>query len=203
MRAFTCRSSRWPPQADSIKAANTMNPEGTVRLTMDVLVIDMRAMLHGGSLNIYFPGVDDLVLVGFGSLDGLALALLDLPELELDFFLCVLLDFHRLGLRLIADAARLHLVRSGSQAALRRLELAVDVRRCGMGRLLHGRGGIDHVHHGALQALLRHWLQIGVHQLDRAVYFGGTCRKQRCQHHRRNRGTVSSVHGSLFPLEKC
>src|SRR3989442_882613 len=83
MRAFTCRSSRWPPQADSIKAANTMNPEGTVRLTMDVLVIDMRAMLHGGSLNIYFPGVDDLVLVGFGSLDGLALALLDMPEATL------------------------------------------------------------------------------------------------------------------------
>src|SRR2546428_4690623 len=166
MRAFTCRSSRWPPQADSIKAANTMNPEGTVRLTMDVLVIDMRAMLHGGSLNIYFPGVDDLVLVGFGSLDGLALALLDLPELELDFFLCVLLDFHRLGLRLIADAARLPLVRSGTQAALRRLELAVELRRCRMGRPLHRRGGIEHVHPAAPAALPRPWVQSGVPTRD-------------------------------------
>src|SRR2546425_8920860 len=173
MRAFTCRSSRWPPQADSIKAANTMNPEGTVRLTMGVLVIDMRAMLHGGSLNIDFPGVDDLVLVGFGSLDGLALALLDLPKLELDFLPRVVLDFHRLGLGLVADAARLHLVRPRPEAILRRLELAVDVRRHGMGRLLHGCGGIDHVHHDALQALLRHRLRIGIQELCRAVYLGG------------------------------
>src|SRR5881409_1756397 len=109
MRALTSRSSFWL-QAASIKAATRRKADRTVCLTMNLLVsISGATGLHGGGLNIHFAGVDDLVLVGFGSLDGLALAFLDPPKLEVDVFLCVLLYFHGLGLGLVADAARLHL----------------------------------------------------------------------------------------------
>src|SRR2546425_8586204 len=189
MRALTSRSSFWL-QAASIKAATRRKADRTVCLTMNLLVsISGATGLHGGGLNIYFPGVDDLVLVGFGSLDGLALAFLDPPKLEVDVFLCVLFYFHGLGLGLVADAARLHLVRPGPEPALRGLELAVDIRRRGMRSLLHGCGGIDHIHHDALEALLCRGLQIGLHQVDPAVHFGGAPRGQHPQRHRRDRRT--------------
>src|SRR5881628_3467035 len=189
MRALTSRSSFWL-QAASIKAATRRKADRTVCLTMNLLVsISGATGLHGGGLNIHFPGVDYLVLVGFGSLDGLALAFLDPPKLEVDVFLCVLLNFHGLGLGLVADAARLHLVRPGPEPALRGLELAVDIRRRGMRSLLHCRGGIDHIHHGALEVLLRRRLQIGVHELYPAVYFRGAAGEQHRQHHRRDRRT--------------
>src|SRR2546426_1678070 len=189
MRALTSRSSFWL-QAASIKAATRRKADRTVCLTMNLLVsISGATGLHGGGLNIYFPGVDDLVLVGFGSLDGLAFAFLDPPKLEVDGFLCVLLYFHGLGLGLVADAARLHLVRPGPEPALRGLELTVDIRRRGMRSLLHGCGGIDHIHHDALEALFRRRLQIGVDELYPAVYFGGAPGEQHRQRHHRDRRT--------------
>src|SRR5262245_29039155 len=145
MLALTSRSSFWL-QAASIKAATRRKADQTLCLTMNILVSITRATgLHAGGLNIHFAGVDDLVLVGFGSLDGLALAFLDPSKLEVDVFLRVLPDLHCLGLGLVADAARLHFVRPGPELPLRGLELAVDVRRRGMRRLLHGCGGIDHI----------------------------------------------------------
>src|ERR1043166_1667997 len=191
MRALTSRSSFGLPQAGSIEAANRRNADRTACLTMNVLVsMSWGTGLHGWSLNIHFPGIDDLVLVGFGSLNGLALAFLDPTELEVDGLMRMLLYLHGLGLGLVTDAALLHLVRPGPESAFRGLELAFDIRRRGMRGLLHGRAGIDHVHHGALEALLHGGLQVGVEELDPAVYFGGAPGEHHRQHHRRDRGTV-------------
>src|SRR6266853_1208449 len=88
------------------------------------------ARSHRGRLDIDFAGIDDLVLVGGRAFDRLPLGLLDLRQLELDLLAEEGADLDCLGLRLVADAARLHLVDAGLDAALGRLEFAL---------LVHGR----------------------------------------------------------------
>src|SRR5213593_3690609 len=95
--------------------------------------------LHRGRLDVHFTGIDDLVFVGARALDRLALGFLDLLELELDLLARVLADLNRLRLGLVSDPARFHLIRSGTQPILDRLELALGVHRHRMGGLLDAR----------------------------------------------------------------
>src|SRR5712692_3805365 len=129
---------------------------------------------HRGRLDIDLAGIDDLVLVGGGTFDRLALGLLDLRQFELDLLAEEGADLDRLGLRLVADAARLHLVETGLDAALRRLEFALLVHRRGARSLIDRGGRIDHVDHCPLRALVRDRLLTAVNELHRAVNRGGT-----------------------------
>src|SRR5260221_10120419 len=80
---------------------------------------------HRGRLDIDLAGVDDLVLVGGRALDGFPLGLLDLAKLELDLLAEDRADLDRLGLRFVADAARLPLVEARADAVLGRLQFAL------------------------------------------------------------------------------
>src|SRR5256712_11339459 len=133
-----------------------MAPDRIVGLIMGCPLSDKRAMdLKGRRLNVHFPGIDDLILVGSGSLDGLARTFLDLPKLEFDFFPGVLFYLHGLRVGLIPDTARLHPIRARPETTLRRLELSVSIGGHGMGSLLDGHRGVDHVLHRAEKTLLR------------------------------------------------
>src|SRR2546428_11235173 len=133
-----------------------MAPDRIVGLIMGCPLSDKRAMdLKGRRLNVHFPGIDDLILVGSGSLDGLARTFLDLPKLEFDFFPGVLFYLHGLRVGLIPDTARLHPIRARPETTPRRLELSVRIGGHGMGSLLDGARGVDHVHHGAAKTPLR------------------------------------------------
>src|SRR5258706_8438322 len=100
---------------------------------------------HRGRLDIDLAWVDDLVLVAGRAFDGFPLGLLDLAQLELDLLAENRADLDRLGLRFVADAARLHLVEAGLDAVLGRLEFALLVDRRGARRLIDRGGRIDHV----------------------------------------------------------
>src|SRR5713101_3265853 len=86
---------------------------------------------HRGRLDIDLAGIDDLVFVGGRTFGRLPLGLLDLRQLELHLLAEEGADLDRLGLRLVADAARLHLVEAGLDAALGRLKFALLVHRRG------------------------------------------------------------------------
>src|SRR2546422_9517892 len=143
-----------------------MAPDRIVGLIMGCPLIEKRAMdLQGRGLNVHFPGIDDLILFRFGSLDGLARTFLDLPKLEFNFFPSVLFYLHGLRVGLIPDAARLYPIRARPETILRRLELSVSIGGHGMRSLLDGHRGVDHVHHGAGKSPLRHALFFAAHAL--------------------------------------
>src|SRR5216684_7576189 len=129
---------------------------------------------HRGRLDIDLAGIDDLVFVGGGTFDRLPLGLLDLRQLELDLLSEEGADLDRLGLRLVADAARLHLVEAGLDTALGRLIFALLVHRRGARSLIDRGGRIDHVDHCPLRALVRDRLLTAVNELHRAMNRGGT-----------------------------
>src|SRR6266849_3211071 len=136
------------------------------------------ARSHRGRLDIDFAGIDDLVLVGGRAFDRLPLGLLDLRQLELDLLAEEGADLDCLGLRLVADAARLHLVDAGLDAALGRLEFALLVHGRRARSLLDRGGRIDHVDHCPLRALVRDRLLTAVDELHRAMNRGGTAGHQ-------------------------
>src|SRR5713101_1556258 len=129
---------------------------------------------HSGRVDIDLAGIDDLVFVGGRAFDRLPLGLLDLRQLELHLLAEEGADLDRLGLRLVADAARLHLVDAGLDAALGRFEFALLVHRRGARSLIDRGGRIDHVDHCPLRALVRDRLLTAVNELHRAMNRGGT-----------------------------
>src|SRR6266850_3734381 len=133
---------------------------------------------HRGRLDIDLAGIDDLVLVGGRAFDGFPLGLVDLAQLELDLLAEDRADLDRLGLRFVADAARLHLVEAGLDAVLGRFELALFVHGRGARSLIDRGGRIDHVDHGPLRALVGDRLLTAVDELHRAVNRGGTAGHQ-------------------------
>src|SRR5258708_5491136 len=161
---------------------------------------------HRGRLDIDLAGVDDLVLVGGRAFDGFPLGLLDLAQLELDLLAEDRADLDRLGLRFVADAARLPLVEAGLDAVLGRLEFALLVHRRGARRLIDRGGRIDHVDHGPLRALVGHGLLTAVDELHRAVNRRGTAghqhqddwEKQRSCGHIFLQLIVSEFHGTRY-----
>src|SRR5260221_668028 len=161
---------------------------------------------HRGRLDIDLAGVDDLVLVGGRAFDGFPLGLLDLAQLELDLLAEDRADLDRLGLRFVADAARLHLVEAGLDAVLGRLEFALLVHRRGARRLIDRGGRIDHVDPGPLRALVGHGLLAGGDELHRAGNRPGTAghqhqddwEKQRSCGHIFLQLIVSEFHGTRY-----
>src|SRR5439155_929893 len=131
---------------------------------------------HRGRLDIDLAGIDDLVFVGGRAFDRLALGLLDLRQLELDLLAEEGADLDCLGLRLVADAARLHLVDAGLDAALGRFEFALLIDRRGARSLIDRGGRIDHVDHCPLRALVRDRLLTAVDEQHCAMNRGGTAR---------------------------
>src|SRR5712692_825706 len=183
MRALTSMSRR-SPQAPSKTAASSTERKrrGVVAMAIpSVMASGLRdkadAGLHRGRLDIDLAGIDDFVLVGGRALDRFALGLLDLAQLELDF-LAERADLYGLGLGLVADAARLHLVDAGLDGVLGRLEFALLVHR-GRARSLLDRGlRIDHVDHRALRALVRDRLLAAVNEPHRSMNRAGTAGHQ-------------------------
>src|SRR5204863_5913144 len=128
---------------------------------------------HRGRLDIDLAGIDDLVFVAGRAFDRFALGLLDLRQLELDLLAEEGTDLDRLGPRLVADTARLHLVDAGLDAALGRLEFALLVHRRGARSLLDRGGRIDHVDYRPLRALVRDRLLAAVDEPHVAVNRSG------------------------------
>ena len=149
---------------------------------------------HRGRLDVDLARVHYLVLVRLGTFNGLALTLGDLLELELYFLSAELGDFDRLGIIHVADSVRLHFVQPRDDVVFSRLELTRGIRGDGLGRLLQGRGRIDHVHHGPLWAFLRgrNGLQVRVYKLDRAVDLRRA--GPHCQYHYGKQNGLCVVH---------
>src|SRR5438552_7853056 len=146
-----------------------------------VMALDLKSAAdnvrsHRRRLDIDLAGIDDLVFVGGRAFDRFALGLLDLRQLELDLLAEEGADLDRLGLRLVADPARLHLVDSGLDAALGRFEFALLIDRRGARSLIDRGGRIDHVDHCPLRALVRDRLLTAVDEQHRAMNRGGTAR---------------------------
>src|SRR6266850_2376885 len=199
-RAFTSRSTREPPlQAASRKATSAMTPDRIVGLSMSCPLMVKRAIgLQGRGLDVHFPGIDDLVLVGFRTLDGPARSFLDLAELELDLLARVLLDLHGLRVGLVTDAARFHSIGPGLEPILHRLARPVRIGRHGMRRLLESHRRVDHVDHRALERVLPSRLSIAVDELDCPVDLGRARREQCRQRHCADHEADFRVH--TFPV---
>jgi hypothetical protein len=66
--------------------------------------------LHAGRSDVYFTGIDNLVRIRRRAFNGTALALLDLFELELEFFSTTSFDFHCFGFGFKSDSGCFDLV---------------------------------------------------------------------------------------------